>query len=467
MTKPNIIWFRRDLRLSDQAAVIAAASEGPVIPVYILDDETPKHRKMGGASRWWLHHSLASLAQRLEEKGSRLILRSGDSAEILANIARQTGAIKIHALRHYEPWWLNAESHLQGALDDECELVLHDGNYLQPAGAITTGSGDPYKIYTPFWKALRETMPPPEPQPVPQQINAPNSWPDGDDLNDWELLPTKPNWATGFAENWKPGEDGARVNLDAFVDIAKQYDEGRNLPSEQLVSRLSPHLHFGEISPNHIWHRVTGKDPAAFKSVETYLKELVWRDYAQNVIYQCPQYGGESYREKMRDLPWRDLNDTDVQADFEAWSQGKTGYPIVDAGMRELWATGWMHNRVRMIASSFLIKHLLIDWREGEKWFWDTLVDADYGSNTVNWQWGAGTGVDSNMFVRIMAPLTQSEKFNAGDYIRKWVPELVNLDDPYIHDPEEHGCRPNSYPTKIIAHKKGRQRALDAYAKVK
>jgi len=201
--------------------------------------------------------------------------------------------------------------------------------------------------------------------------------------------------------------------------------------------------------------------------VETYLKELVWRDYAQNVIQQFPQYGGESYREKMRGFPWRNMSDGNVQSDFESWCTGKTGYPIVDAGMRELWATGWMHNRVRMIAASFLIKHLLIDWREGEQWFWDTLVDADFGSNATNWQWVAGTGVDSNMFVRIMAPLSQSEKFNAGDYIRKWVPELSDLDDPCIHDPEEHGCKPDGYPAKIVGHREGRERALAAYQQVK
>ena len=462
MTDPVIVWFRRDLRLSDQAAVAAAASNGPVIPVYILDDETPKHRKMGAASRWWLHHSLNSLDQHLREKGSRLTLRHGDSAEILANIVRQTGAREIHALRHHEPWWLNAESHLHGALDDECELVLHDGNYLMPAGSVKTGAGQPFKIYTPFWKALREHMPPQKPAGVPDKLEAPSEWPESDKLADWNLVPTKPNWATGFDADWTPGEQGAAENLEAFARVAREYDQGRNLPSEQLVSRLSPHLHFGEISPAAIWSNIAGQG----SKVETFLKELVWRDYAQNVIYQFPQYGGESYREKMRALPWRDMSDETVQDDFAAWCKGETGYPIVDAGMRELWATGWMHNRVRMIAASFLIKHLLIDWREGEQWFWDTLVDADYGSNSVNWQWVAGTGVDSNMFVRIMAPLSQSEKFDAGNYIRKWVPELADLDDPYVHDPEEHGVKPNDYPSKIIGHREARERALNAYRSI-
>lgn len=463
MTSPNILWFRRDLRLSDQAAVAAAAAQGPVIPVYILDDETPKHRKMGGASRWWLHHSLQSLDNALQAKGSRLILRQGKAAHILADLAKQCGAESIHALHHHEPWWLNAQKDLRSQLDDNAELVLHHGNYLLPPGTLKTGSGGPYKIYTPFWKSLRERMPPAEAMDAPEKLAAPDNWPDSEALDDWQLLPTKPDWATGFVDTWAPGEEGAQDSLTSFVDIAAQYDEGRNLPSEELVSRLSPHLHFGEISPAAIWNRLAGQGA----QVETYLKEIVWRDYAQNVIQQFPQYGGESYREKFRTFPWRDIGEPAVRKDFEAWCHGQTGYPIVDAGMRELWATGWMHNRVRMIAASFLIKHLLIDWREGERWFWDTLLDADFASNSVNWQWVSGTGVDSNMFVRIMAPLTQSEKFSAGDYIRKWVPELADVSDPYIHDPEESGAKPARYRSKIIAHKTARARALDAYAQVK
>ena len=463
MTKPKIIWFRRDLRLADQAAVAAAASNGPVIPVYILDDQTPKHRIMGGASRWWLHRSLEELEACLQDLGSRLILRHGRASEHLAEIVKSTGADEIHALHHYEPWWRNAERMLEKSLGDDARLILHDGNYLLPPGTVTTGSGSPYKIYTPFWRALRQHMPPADARPAPDALSAPDSWPESDLLDDWGLLPTNPDWAAGFGDHWQPGSAGAEANLEEFAGKATQYDEGRNLPSEELVSRLSPHLHFGEISPARVWNRLAGQG----SNVETYCKELVWRDYAQNVIDQFPQYGGESYREKMRVLPWRDMGDAAVKRDFEAWCHGKTGYPIVDAGMRELWATGWMHNRVRMIAASFLVKHLLIDWREGEQWFWDTLVDADYASNSVNWQWVAGTGVDSNMFVRIMAPLSQSEKFDAGDYIRQWVPELADIDDPYIHDPEDYGCKPKPYPAKIIGHREGRERALAAYREVK
>jgi deoxyribodipyrimidine photo-lyase len=464
MFAPVILWLRRDLRLADQPALAAAVESGaPVIPLFILDDETPKHRKMGGASRWWLHHSLTSLDADLRKIGSRLILRAGKSDEVLAALAKETGASAVHCIRHYEPWWRNAEKAVAKGLPEGCELLCHDGNYLLPPGSVTTGSGGQYKIYTPFMRALWQHMPPPEPLPAPKNITAPDSWPESDLLSDWQLLPTKPDWASGMKDMWSPGEAGAKVRLEAFADKAKFYDEKRNLPSVAGSSFLSPNLHFGEISTATCWHATM----KAGGSVDIFLKELVWRDYAQNVICQFPEYGTKNAREAFDQLPWRDMSDPAVKADYIAWTKGRTGYPIVDAGMRQLWATGWMHNRVRMIAASFLIKHLLIDWREGEQWFWDTLIDADYGSNSVNWQWTAGTGVDSNMFVRIMAPLSQSEKFDAARYIREWVPELADLREPYIHDPEEHGVRPKNYPRKIIGHRQARERALKAHEAVK
>lgn len=454
---PSILWFRRDLRLADHAALVAAASDGAVIPVYILDDETPRHRRMGGASRWWLHHSLASLDRDLRARGSRLILRRGKCEEVLAALAAETGASRVHALRHYEPWWRNA----QAALAKRIELILHEGNFLAPPGSITTGTGGQYKIFTPFWRALTATMPPPEPLAIPRHIAAPASWPHSELLDDWRLLPTAPDWAGAMTAEWVPGEAGAAARLDGFVEAAAQYGEQRNLPAVEGTSRLSPHLHFGEISPAMIWHRTA----ALGGSVEIFLSELGWRDYAQNVILQFPDYGVRNARGNFDRLPWR--TGPDAQADLQAWQQGRTGYPIVDAGMRQLWATGWMHNRVRMITASFLIKHLLIDWRRGEEWFWDTLVDADYASNAVNWQWTAGTGVDSNMFVRIMAPLSQSEKFDATAYIRQWVPELTNTPAPGVHDPDEFGVRPAAYPAKIIGHRAARERALAAFNAIK
>jgi deoxyribodipyrimidine photo-lyase len=463
MTAPTILWFRRDLRLADQAALVAAAKAGPVIPVYVLDDETPKHRKMGGASRWWLHNSLTSLARDLERLGSRLILRRGVAADVMAAIAIETGAAAVHALHHYEAWWLNAEKALAKALPDGVPLMLHHGNYLLPPGTARTGSGGMFKIYTPFWRAVSAHMPPPEPLPVPTSLEAPETWPASDSFEDWELLPTRPDWAGGMRDEWTPGEAGAAERLSAFECKARDYDSRRNLPSVEGSSRLSPHLHFGEVSPATLWHALAGRGG----EVETYLKELVWRDYAQNVIVMLPDYGRANAKAQFDALPWRDPSDPKVAADIKAWQQGRTGYPIVDAGMRQLWASGWMHNRVRMIAASFLIKHLLVDWRLGEALFWDTLVDADYASNATNWQWVAGSGVDANMFVRIMAPLSQSEKFDAGAYIKQWVPELANVPEPWVHDPDEGGVRPRDYPAKIVDHRFARERALAAFADVK
>ena len=452
MTQPVLLWFRQDLRLSAQPALVAAAHEGPVVPVYVLDDETPKHRRMGAASRWRLHHSLAALDASLRDKGSRLILRRGACEAELARLAGEVGARRIHALRHYEPWWRNAERAVGRALD----LTCHDGNELAPPGSVTTGSGHPYKIFTPFWRALRERMPPPHPARCPAHIAAPADWPQSDELAEWGLLPVRPDWASGFAREWRPGEEGAHARLEDFRGEASRYQATRDLPAVEGTSRLSPHLHFGEISPVQIWHRVADRGG----SVGTFLGEVAWRDYARNVILQFPDYGTNNGRDTLGRLRWR--TGRAARDDLCAWQQGRTGYPIVDAGMRQLWATGWMHNRVRMIAASFLLKHLLIDWREGEQWFWDTLVDADYGNNSVNWQWTAGTGVDSNMFGRIIAPLSQSEKFDAGGYIREWVPELAELPDTVIHDPEAAGCLPRDYPAKIIGHREARERALAA-----
>ncbi|WP_373488808.1 deoxyribodipyrimidine photo-lyase [Blastomonas sp.] len=463
MTRPAIVWLRRDLRLADQAAFAAAAKAGPVIPVFVLDDVTPKHRKMGGASRWWLHHSLASLAKTLEGMGSKLILRRGTAADVIAELARETGARAVHALHHYEPWWRNAERALKDTLPDGCTFERHHGNYLMPPGSITTGSGQPYKIYTPFWRALALHMPPPAPLPARASLAAPENWPESDALGDWHLLPVQPNWAEGFASEWQPGEAGAARRIADFADCVRSYQEDRNLPSIEGTSRLSPHLHFGEVSPATVWHAQMD----AGGSVETFLKELVWRDYGQNVIAQYPDYGRTNARDGFDAFPWRDADDPAVAAEIRLWQQGRTGYPIVDAGMRQLWVSGWMHNRVRMIAASFLIKHLLVDWRVGEAWFWDTLVDADYGSNATNWQWTAGTGIDSNMFVRIMAPLSQSEKFDASAYIRQWVPELANVPDDAIHDPHAAGVFVKGYPKKIIGHKQARERALAAIASIR
>ncbi len=455
MTAPALLWLRQDLRLADQPALLAACDDGPVIPVHVLDDEAPGDHAIGGAARWWLHHSLTALEAGLREKGSRLILRRGRAPEVLAGLATETGASAIHAIRHYEPWWIEAENALAG----QANLVLHDGNQLAPPRSIRTGSGQPFKIYTPFWRALLQHMPPEKPQPAPPKIPAPAKWPKSDALASWQLLPTKPDWSAGF-DDWMPGEAGAHDQLDRFASHVGEYAKTRNLPSQEGTSRLSPHLHHGELSPRQVWHRVADAGES-----RTYLGEIAWRDYAQSILTQYPDVGRKNTRTQFDRMPWRE--GAAAKADLRAWQRGRTGYPIVDAGMRQLWTSGWMHNRLRMITASFLIKHLLIDWREGERWFWDCLVDADYGNNSINWQWTAGTGVDSQMFPRIMAPLVQSEKFNAAGYIREWVPELRDLPDAAIHDPQEAGCRPEGYPEKLIGHREARERALAAYAKTK
>ncbi|MGY6636392.1 MAG: cryptochrome/photolyase family protein [Erythrobacter sp.] len=461
MTMPQILWLRRDLRVADNPALYHAAKAGPVVAVYVLDDKAAKHHAYGGASRWWLHHSLESLAKSLADRGSRLILRRGDAAQELTRLADEIGASTIHANRHYEPWWRKA----QGRLCESLDLQLYDGNYLMPPGSITTGSGGQYKIYTPFSRAVRAAFPPRDALPEPEIITAPAQWPVSDDLAAWRLLPTTPDWAGGLREFWQVGEAAALERLEWWKAHVDDYDDKRNFPSLDKVSRLSPHLHFGEISPVQIWHAF--KDRGS-KGWETFESELIWRDYSQNAILQFPAYATQNYRADYDRFEWRDpATDEAAARDLKAWQQGRTGYPIVDAGMRQLWQTGWMHNRVRMITASFLIKHLLIDWRHGEQWFWDCLVDADYASNATNWQWTAGTGVDSNMFVRIMAPLSQSEKFDAAGYIRKYVPELANLQQPEIHDPEEFGRRPRDYPRKIVSHKFARERALAAHKAMK
>jgi deoxyribodipyrimidine photo-lyase len=454
MASPSIVWFRQDLRVEDQPAVLAAASEGPAVGVYVLDDETPGAWKIGGAQRWWLHHGLTSLQQRLQWLGSQLILRRGVAVQELERVAAELGTRRVHATRHYEPWWHRAEEVVGARL----ELVLHDGDVLVPPEQVRTAGGAPFKIYTPYWRALQRHLPPSLPTAAPTRISPPAKWPESKDLSSWGLLPTRPNWAAGFGAEWSPGEDEALRRLQDFARASDEYHLRRDRPSDEGTSRLSPHLHFGEVSPSQVWHSL----PEA--AGEKFRKELAWRDFSRNVMLTQPAIGERAGRASYEAFPWRTGPEAD--ADFRAWSRGLTGYPIVDAGMRQLWATGWMHNRVRMIAASFLVKHLLIDWRRGAEWFWDTLVDADYGNNGQNWQWIAGVGVDSQPFNRIMAPTLQSRKFAAADYIRRWVPGLAGLGDDEVHEPRT--VRPPDYPPPIVSHGAARERAftaLDAFSR--
>ena len=459
MSAPHIIWFRNDLRLADHAALIGAAKAGPVIALFVLDDETPGHWRMGAAQRWWLHYSLESLGRDLKALGGKLVLRCGPADVVVPEVAKAIGAAAVHTLTHYEPWAKAQDAAVAKAVT----LKRYHGAFLAPPASVLAGGGGRYRIFTPWWRKLLEQMPPPAPQPAPKMDFA--EGPAGDDLADWGLLPTRPDWAGGF-EVWTPGEAGAAKRLAAFLEHARNYDTARNLPSQEGSSRLSPHLALGEISIRTVWHAVADAIPA--KDAEPYLRELGWRDFAANILDQFPDHGDVPGRAQFDDLAFRR-----APADLEAWQRGRTGYPIVDAGLRQLWATGWMHNRVRMIAASFLVKHLLIDWRVGERWFWDCLVDADLGANSQNWQWVMGSGVDSSPFNRVFAPISQSAKFDAAGYIRQWVPELAKLPDADIHAPweAEKGSLSAAkvilgvnYPKPIVGHVEGRARALEAYA---
>jgi deoxyribodipyrimidine photo-lyase len=467
MSATQIIWFRNDLRLADHAAVAAAAAAGPVVALFVLDDATPAQWRMGAAQRWWLHHSLCSLAASLQALGGSLVLRRGSAAEVLADVARETGAAAVHTLTHYEPWAKAQDAALAKALAGGAALKRYHGALLAPPGSVLAGGGGRYRIFTPWWRKLSEQMPPAPPRPAPGAMAFAPA-PAGDALADWGLLPTAPDWSGGF-DIWKPGEAGAAARLADFLDHARAYDQARNLPSVEGSSRLSPHLALGEISVRAVWHAVADAVPAS--AAEPYLRELGWRDFAANILDQFPDHGDQPGREAFNAIAFRD-----APGDLRAWQRGQTGYPIVDAGMRQLWATGWMHNRVRMIAASFLVKHLLIDWRAGERWFWDCLVDADLGANSLGWQWVMGSGVDSSPFNRIFAPVSQSAKFEAGAYIRRWVPELARLSDADIHAPWEASplvlraagvTLGRDYPKPIVDHGAARARALSAYADAK
>ena len=461
--RPTIVWFRRDLRAADQAALAAAASKNPVIPVFVLDDGKAGAWKAGGASRWWLHHSLESLGADLRRLGSGLVLRRGDSAETILALAQEVGAAAIHTGIMPEPWEKAADDAVATALQEsDCTFHRHPTTLMHDPDAITTQAGGPFTVFTPFANAFGRAVHPAPPKPAPKRL-AKTTLPPSDALADWRLLPTI-GWDSGIAEHWTPGEAGAARVLGRFVDeAADHYDIGRNEVAEEGSSSLSPHLHWGEISPWQVWTALETAKPGA--GVTAFRRELVWREFTSHVLWHHPSLPDEPLRPEFRTFPWRE-----DAAGLRAWQRGMTGVPIVDAGMRQLWSIGWMHNRVRMITASFLIKHLLVSWQAGEAWFWDTLVDADLANNSVNWQWVAGCGADPSPFFRIFNPLLQGKKFDpAGDYVRRWVPELAPLDTRYIHDPwaapasalQAAGITIGTiYPAPLIALDEGRARAL-------
>jgi deoxyribodipyrimidine photo-lyase len=462
-TAPVLLWLRRELRLHDNAALAAAIATGrPVVVVYVLDDATPGEWAPGGASRWWLHHSLAALAADLVTRSGHLVLRRGAYQDVIPALVRETGAAEVHAGLPLEPWSRAAMRTVRTLLG--VPLRVHLTSLLFPPDAIRTQTGGAYGVYTPFSRACIAQFPPAPPAPAPTRIT-PGPRPASDRLEDWHLLPSRPDWAAGLRGAWTPGEAGAADRLAGFLHAAlERYGDQRNQPGIDSTSRLSPHLSFGEISPATIWHAA---ERAGGGGLATFVKEILWREFAANLLWHHPDAPQTPLRAEFGRMPWRD----DSSA-LRAWQRGQTGVPIVDAGMRQLWQTGWMHNRVRMIVASFLVKHLLLPWQLGESWFWDTLVDADLASNALSWQWVAGCGADAAPYFRIFNPVLQGTRFDAdGAYVRRFVPELAALPDAHIHAPWEApplvlaGAGVDlgkTYPHPIVDLAEGRQRALDA-----
>jgi len=479
LTGRIIFWFRKDLRLTDNPALSAAIASGKeLVSLYTLDDETPGQWAMGGASRWWLRHSLAALRTELAQIGAPLVLRRGPALRIVPNVAEEAGADAVYFTRSYTPYDTALERELAETLARR-NIGFHryGGNLLFEPERLQTKEGRPYKVFTPFYRAALAAMGELTPAKAPTVVPAaPDDFP-SDTLDSWDLTPSKPDWADGLREAWTPGEAGAQERLSSFLgESIRSYVEGRDLPGHEGTSRLSPHLHFGEISPRQCWHqtqhRLAANGHGGEAGATAFLRELIWREFSAHLLHHFPDLPEKPLRPEFARFPWaRD------EAALLAWQKGLTGYPIVDAGMRQLWRTGWMHNRVRMIAASFLIKDLLIPWQEGAAWFWDTLVDADLANNSASWQWVAGSGADAAPFFRIFNPVTQGEKFDAGGaYVRAWVPEIASLPDKFLHRPweapEQERARAGiglgkTYPHPIVDHALARKRALEAFKELK
>lgn len=424
MTGPGIVWLRDDLRLADNPALTAAAQRRePVVVVYVLDEVSPGVRPLGGATRWWLHHSLSALDAQLRERGGRLVLRRGAAEEVIPALVEETGAAAVHWNRRYAAS-RQIDARLKSRLRDQgLDVQSHQANLLFEPWTVTTGQGDPYKVFTPFWKAAQQN-PVREPLPVPEVTLAEAR---SDELDDWQLLPTRPDWAAGLRETWTPGEAAAHDALEGFVENGLPLYHRRDEPAVPATSRLSPRLRFGELSPFQIWHAVAGRH----KNSAKFLSEVGWREFSWHILFHWPTLATENFRPAYDAFPWT----APSAEDLAAWQQGRTGVPLVDAGMRELWHAGTMHNRVRMVVASLLVKNLLIDWRVGEAWFWDTLVDADEANNPASWQWVAGSGADAAPYFRVFNPELQAAKFDPdAEYIRRWVPEYGTPDyvDPIV-----------------------------------
>lgn len=471
--RPVIFWFRDDLRLADNPGLAAAHATGrPIILVYVLDEDSRESRPLGGASRWWLDKSLRALGERIATKGGKLILRKGAAERVLAALVKETTPDAVYWNRRYGPA-RKIDERIKKALKAEgIEAESFNGSLLAEPFAMKTSGGCDYKVFTPFWKALQANLATPEAAAEPREFKSFGNV-KSEDITDWKLHPSKPDWSSGLAKEWTPGEMGARKRLRDFLrETIDGYAEGRDRPDADRTSRLSPHLRFGEISPHQIWRAAShaqeaGEAPA--RDIQKFLSEVAWRDFSYHLLYHDPQMGHLSWRRQFEDVDWR----TGSKSELEAWRRGRTGYPIVDAGMRQLWTTGFMHNRVRMIVASFFAKDLLVHWRKGEQWFWDTLVDADEANNANGWQWTAGTGADAAPYFRVFNPVLQGEKFDPdGIYISRWVPELAKLPAKWIHAPwdapeavlaEAGIALGETYPGPVIDHDFARKRALAAY----
>jgi deoxyribodipyrimidine photo-lyase len=421
---PTIVWFRQDLRLADNPAVAAAVDRrGPVIPVYIWAPEEEGAWPPGAASKWWLSLSLGALSAELEKRGSRLLVRRGPSQEALARLVAETEATAVFWNRRYEPAAIARDSDVQTQLRRRGLLAQgFNGNLLFEPSAVANQAGRPFRVFTPFWRTLMSRQIPQQANDAPKRLRSPESWPVSLALADLQLEPAI-DWAGGLREAWEPGAAGAMRQLKRFTaEAAAGYEANRDRPGMAGTSRLSPHLHFGEVSPGEVW-RAASASPA-------YLRQIVWREFAYHLLFHFPETTHSPLRAEFAEFPWQPDGDS-----FRAWTRGTTGYPLVDAGMRELWRTGWMHNRVRMVTASFLVKHLLIDWREGAAWFWDTLVDADLANNTLGWQWVAGCGADAAPYFRIFNPAIQAAKFDPdGAYVSHWAPDSAKLAPIVDHD---------------------------------
>ncbi|HSR51070.1 MAG TPA: deoxyribodipyrimidine photo-lyase [Acidobacteriota bacterium] len=480
MSRTVLVWLRQDLRLADNPALETACREASqVVPVFLWAPGEHGAWAPGGASRWWLHQSLQSLDRSLRSKGSQLILRKGsDSLRMLQELFEESGAEAVYWNRLYEPLAVKRDKSIKAALKERgLEARSFKAGLLFEPWEVETASGGPYQVYTPFSKQLFERTPPPPAVEPPANLKPPGRWPDSAPLQALELEP-RYDWAGGLERAWNPGEEGAFRQLARFEgEGLDRYHNLRNRTDLSGVSRLSPHLHHGEISPRQVWHSVLQAQQAAdsrqlSRGAWGYLRQVLWREFAYHLLFHFPHTAEEPLREKYQEFPW--VKDEEA---LQAWQRGRTGYPMVDAGMRQLWETGWMHNRVRMIVASFLVKDLLIHWVEGARWFWDTLVDADLANNTLGWQWTAGCGADAAPYFRIFNPVSQGQSHDPqGEYVRRWVPELSQLSKRWIHQPweapqevlEEAGVRlGQDYPRPMVDHQEARKRALSALDEMK